>query len=72
MSTSSGPGSVLRLFARHGKKYRGVIFFLVLATVVDETIRSIGLPYLAKLFFDAIANKSPGPVASSALTHVLW
>lgn len=61
MQRSFSYASVLRAYARFAKPYRGAIAFIAIATVFDELIRSVTLPFLTKLVFDALAHTQPGP-----------
>lgn len=62
---------VLRIFFRHLKKYRWSVVFILLGTILTETVFTVGVPYIAKLLFDGLANVAPGPAALQMLKPTL-
>jgi ATP-binding cassette subfamily B protein len=62
---------VLRVFFCHLKKYRWSVLFIVLSTILTETVFTVGVPYIAKLLFDGLANSVPGSAAHETLKPTL-
>lgn len=64
--------TVLEFFFRHAKRYRWSFLLLISGFFVAETIRNVGIPYIAKLLFDVLASAAPGPEALLDLRTVLF
>lgn len=71
MIRSFSYASVFRAYARYAKPYRGVMTAIGAATVVDEFLRNVTLPYFTKLVFDALSRTQPTPDAVGQFTRLI-
>lgn len=63
---------VVRVFARHLKKYRLSTGFIALGTAINELLQSIALPYVGKLLFDNLAQATQTANMLPQTTRIIY